>query len=299
MTLRIARAALLAVPVAELVLVVLLLSGAPLPVPVVMAAEGLVAAVFALEAVTFVRLFRDERRRGAGRRAAVRGVARRLVPEPVRRLMGFEARSMASLALWAARRRDGVPPGAVAVPYARGQFSTVLLLLFATVVEGTAVELMLQGGSVPWAVHLVMLALHVYSVVFLLAFGAACATRPHVVSDRELRVRYGVFLDLRVPRELISSVRRASGYGESGMVTVKDGRLGVAVSSQTNVVVELAEPVVAVRPFGRRAEVRVIRFFADDPAAALAALRPPVSGPAPGTGRKPARDAARPDPAIP
>lgn len=59
------------------------------------------------------------------------------------------------------------------------------------------------------------------------------------------------------------------------MVIVADGRLGVAVGSQTNVAVELREPVTVVRPLGRRAEATEIRFFADDPGAALTALRTP------------------------
>ena len=58
------------------------------------------------------------------------------------------------------------------------------------------------------------------------------------------------------------------------MVTVANGRLGVAVSSQTNVIVELTEPITVIRPLGRRAEATTIRFFADTPGAALNALRP-------------------------
>jgi hypothetical protein len=61
---------------------------------------------------------------------------------------------------------------------------------------------------------------------------------------------------------------------ESGMVTVANGRLGVAVSSQTNVIVELTEPITVIRPLGRRAEATTIRFFADTPGTALNALRP-------------------------
>lgn len=45
-------------------------------------------------------------------------------------------------------------------------------------------------------------------------------------------------------------------------------------TSQTNVVVELTEPVIVVRPLGRRAEATTIRFFTDTPDAVLNALRP-------------------------
>ena len=64
--LKIARAALFAVLPAELLLVVLLLSGVSLPLPVIVGAELVVVAVFALEVVTAYRLFRAERRDGAG-----------------------------------------------------------------------------------------------------------------------------------------------------------------------------------------------------------------------------------------
>ncbi|MFF4413643.1 hypothetical protein ACFYY8_14010 [Streptosporangium sp. NPDC001559] len=273
---RVARAALLAVLPAELLLVVLTVAGVRLPGPVLVVVEVAVVAVLLLEAVTLLRLFRAARRGGAGRRAALGTAVRKLVPVPVRRLIGFEARSVAGLWLWVARRRHGVPPGATAVPYAREQSSMLLVLLFAAVVETVAVELLLGALGVPYGVRTVVLVLDAYAVVLVLALWAACATRPHVVTEGELRVRYGVHFDLRVPRELISSVRLARAYDERGTVTVADGRLGVAVSSQTNVVVELSEPVTVVRPLGRREQARVIRLFADSPGLVLDALRTPV-----------------------
>ncbi|MEU1879177.1 hypothetical protein ABZ470_17835 [Streptosporangium sp. NPDC020072] len=273
---RVARAALLAVLPAELLLVVLTAAGVRPPGPVLVVVEVAVVAVLLLEAVTLLRLFRAARRGGAGRRAALGTAVRELVPVPVLRLIGFEARNVAALLLWVTRRRHGVPPGATAVPYVREQSSMLLVLLFAAVVETVAVELLLGALGVPSGVRTVVLVLDAYAVVLVLALWAACATRPHVVTEGELRVRYGVHFDLRVPRELISSVRLARAYDERGTVTVTDGRLGVAVSSQTNVVVELSEPVTVVRPLGRRERARVIRLFADSPALVLDALRTPV-----------------------
>ncbi|MEU1735725.1 hypothetical protein [Streptosporangium sp. NPDC020145] len=273
---RVARAALLAVLPAELLLVVLTAAGVRPPGPVLVVVEVAVVAVLLLEAVTLLRLFRAARRDGAGRRAALGTAVQELVPAPVRRLIGFEARGVAALLLWVTRRRHGVPPGATAVPYVREQSSMLLVLLFAAVVETVAVELLLGALGVPSGVRTVVLVLDAYAVVLVLALWASCATRPHVVTEGELRVRYGVHFDLRVPRELISSVRLARAYDERGTVTVADGRLGVAVSSQTNVVVELSEPVTVVRPLGRRERARVIRLFADSPGLVLDALRTPV-----------------------
>jgi len=272
--LRIARAALFAVLPAELLLAVLLVSGVSLPAPVITVAELAVVSVLALEAVTAYRLFRAERRSGVSQRAAAQATVHRLVPEQVRRIMGFDAKGTVSLVLWVARRRNGVPPGATAVPYAGEQASTLVIVLFLMVVEALAVDLLLRALNAPHGLRALVLAVDAYSVLVGLAIGAACVTRPHVVSAEELRVRYGAFFDLRIPRDLISSVRLVRNYNESSMVTVKDGRLAVAVSSQTNLIVELTEPITVIRPLGRPAEATTVRFFADTPGAALTALRP-------------------------
>ncbi|WP_336212274.1 hypothetical protein [Nonomuraea sp. LPB2021202275-12-8] len=196
------------------------------------------------------------------------------MPELLRRIAGFDAKGMASLALWARCRRDGVPPGAVEVTYSREQTTTMLILLIMMAVELVAVEVLLRAMDVAGWVRLLVFLLDAYGLLAGLMVAAACVTRPHVVTGEELRVRYGAFLDVRIPRELITSVRVARGYNESGLVRVDAGTLTVVVSSQVNVVVELSEPVTVVRPLGGRAEVTAVRFFADDPAAVRAALRP-------------------------
>ncbi|HEX2314492.1 MAG TPA: hypothetical protein VHJ17_12185 [Thermomonospora sp.] len=192
----------------------------------------------------------------------------------LRRIIGFDAQGMVSLFLWATRRRDGVPPGGVAVSYSREQTSTMLLWLFAMAVELVGVDIVLRAMDVPEPVRLAVLVLDAYGVLIGLAVLAACITRPHVVTPGHLRIRYGAFFDLRIPRDLITEVRHARNFNETGLVTVDDDRLAVAVASQTNLIVELSEPVTAIRPLGRRAQARTIRFFADDPRTALQALRP-------------------------
>ncbi len=62
------------------------------------------------------------------------------------------------------------------------------------------------------------------------------------------------------PLERIASVRR-----ELRMTHERaDGELNVEVGSQTTVTIELTEPVTHLGFFGRRREVRVVRFHADD-----------------------------------
>ncbi|MFC5820750.1 hypothetical protein [Nonomuraea harbinensis] len=192
----------------------------------------------------------------------------------LRRIAGFDAKGMASLALWVARRRDGVPPGALAVSYSRAQSATMILLLVMMAVEVVVVEVVLRAFDVPAWIRVPILVADLYGLLVGFAVVAACVTRPHVVTGRELRIRYGAFFDLRIPRELVASVRTVRSYNEAGLVRVEDERLTVAVASQVNVVVELSEPVTAVRPLGAEAEVTTVRFFADEPATLVAALRP-------------------------
>lgn len=274
MTLRVARAALFVMVPVELLVAVLLVSGVSLPRPLIVIAEAAVAAVLILEATTLYRLFGAERRGGANRRTALRAAFGRLVPDQVRRIVGFDLQGMVSLALWVARRRHGVPYGATAVSYSRAQTSTMMIFLFAMVVELVGAEVLLRAFGAPVGLRTVILVADAYTVLIVLAVIAACITRPHVVSADEVRIRYGAFFDLRVPREQIAQLRHVRNFNENGTVKVEADRLAVAVASQTNLILELTEPIIAVRPLGRRAEVRMIRFFVDDPRAAIHVLQP-------------------------
>jgi hypothetical protein len=273
--LRLSRAALLAVLPAELALAVLLVSGVRLPVPVIVAAEVAVATVVVLEVAAARRLFASARNGGAGRGEAMRSAVRQLVPLRVRRLVMFELRGLMSLLLWAARRRSGVTPGAAELPYAKEQFSTLMALVSVAAVEVAGTEVLLRHVEAPAVLRGVLLVAGGYALLTLLGVMAGFVTRPHVVSDRELRVRSGAFIDLRIPLGTVSAVRAARGPGGSGLVSVEDGVCTVPVASQTNVVVELTQPVTVVRPLGGRAKATTVRFFADAPTAAVAALKSP------------------------
>ncbi|MCX4619870.1 hypothetical protein [Streptomyces albogriseolus] len=190
-------------------------------------------------------------RRTAGETGAVR-VAVRVGWALVR----HEARLLASLALWLARRTHGTR-GGTAFGYARGEATTMFGLAFVCVVETVAMSALL--GDWP-TLHAVVLFLDVYTVVLVVALYAASAVRPHVVGPDGLRVRRAVRVDLRIPRELITSVRRELRMTHEPA----DGELNLAVGSRTTVTVELAEPVAHRSFLGRTRDVRVVRFHADD-----------------------------------
>ncbi|MEU1848777.1 hypothetical protein ABZ499_05670 [Streptomyces sp. NPDC019990] len=175
-----------------------------------------------------------------------------------RRLFVHEVRLFVSLVLWVVRRTHGAD-GGQAFGYARGQGAMMAGFGFVCAVETVAMSVLLRDWP---AVHAVFLFLDVYGVVLVVALHASSVVRPHVldVAGGSLRIRRYVHVDLRVPLERIASVRR-----ELRMTRERaDGELDVEVGARTTVTLELTEPVTHVTFLGRRREVRVVRFHADD-----------------------------------
>ncbi|MFE0102233.1 hypothetical protein [Streptomyces sp. NPDC059009] len=198
----------------------------------------------------------------------------------VLRLAVHELRGLHSLGLWVARRRHGVRTagdGALAAPYTGPQTAMLFGLAFAAVVETVVLAVL-----IPWpVVHAALLFLDAYTVVQIVALHAACVTRPHVAgADGSLRVRYGQFLDVRIPAGGVCDARVERRYPEGGHVQLSaDGVLDVVVGGQTTVTVELDQPLEFVRTLGRRGTARTVRLHADDPAGLVAALRRARTGP--------------------
>ncbi|WP_327189106.1 hypothetical protein [Streptomyces xinghaiensis] len=286
------------VVVGEVTVLVCLVAGVRFPWPVVLAVEALVLTALTAGVVVTARRYRRARRAGEERGPALRRAVRQGVPPLARRLVAHEARAMVSLVLWAARRSHGVGPGARAVGYARCQAPMMFLLTLASVIETVVLALV-----VPWpVVHAVLLVLGLYGVLMMVGLHASCVTRPHVAgADGSLRVRYGALFDLRIPAGLIASVRYERRYTDGRLLRVGDaGDLDLIVDSQTSVTVELTAPVTAVRPFGKPVRARLIRFHADDPRAAVAALRSRGATEGERAAVTPARGAAAPErPPVP
>ncbi|MFE7571487.1 hypothetical protein ACFU76_31775 [Streptomyces sp. NPDC057539] len=257
----------------EIALVSCLLAGVAVPAPVLLGAEAVVLTLLALEAAVLYRHYARARRTGAGRRDAVVSAVRTAVPEPGRRLLVHEIRGLTSLGRWVARRTHGVREGDHAAPYTGPQTAMVYGLLFVAVVETVALAVL-----IPWpVVHLIMLVVDVYTLLAVLALHAGCVTRPHVAgADGSLRIRYGSLFDFSVEAARIASVHVDRRYPPSGGLITFDpadgGVLDLAVGGQTTVRVELTEPVMFVRPLGRRERARVVRFHADGSAELVRAL---------------------------
>ncbi|MDO0915378.1 hypothetical protein QQM39_32545 [Streptomyces sp. DT2A-34] len=174
----------------------------------------------------------------------------------VRTLVRHELRLLVCLVLWVARRRH-VTDGGLAFGYARGQGPVMFGFAFVCVVESVTMSVLLRDFP---TVHRVWLALDVYTVVIIIGLHAASVVRPHVLDSGFLRIRRGVHVDLRIPLEKVASVRRELRTTHERA----DGELDVAVGSQTSVTLQLGETVPHFTFLGRRRDVHLVRFHADD-----------------------------------
>ncbi|EGX57885.1 integral membrane protein [Streptomyces zinciresistens K42] len=179
-------------------------------------------------------------------------------------LARHEARLLASLGLWAARRTRGAGEG-VAFGYARGQGTMMFGLAFVIVIESVMMSLLLRNHPV---VQRVWFLADVYALVLVVGTHAASVVRPHVLGADGLRVRRAAHVDLRVPVERIARVRRELRTTHEPA----EGELNLAVGSQTTVTLELSEPVPHVTLLGRRQDVRRVRLYAEDADALVRAV---------------------------
>ncbi|GGT93621.1 hypothetical protein [Streptomyces violascens] len=198
---------------------------------------------------------------------------RDVLPEPVRRLAAHEAQVLKSFGLWIARRRHQVGPVDRAFGYASPQAATVYGLTFVCVVETIGLSFLVRDWP---ALHAVLLVLDLYTVVLVLGMQAAAVTRPHVLTPDTLRVRAGARVDLVIPLAQIARIRRELKFQGAGG-TVPDDVLELSVGSQTSLTVELTEPITHVQLLGKRREVTVVRFHADEPGELAKALRAVVA----------------------
>ncbi|CCK25120.1 hypothetical protein BN159_0741 [Streptomyces davaonensis JCM 4913] len=256
----------------ELLLILCVAGGVTVP-PAARLAARLAVLTLMIAAGTLLPLdYRRHRRAGLDPRPALLGALADTIPAPVRRLTAHELFLSTSFVRWVTRRGPhGVREGDVSVPYAPGQTAVMLGFFFVCVVETVALAFL-----IPWpVVHAVTLVLDIWGCYFVIALHASCVVRPHVIApDGSLRLRYGVLLDIRIPADRVASVRQDRKFPEGKLAAVDDnGVADIAVAGQTTVTVELTEPVAYIRALGTPAEARAFRFYAEDPGAAVAALR--------------------------
>jgi hypothetical protein len=171
-------------------------------------------------------------------------------------LVRHELRLLVSIGLWVARRPNGIGTG-TGFGYARGQGTMLLGFGFVIVIESIMMSVLLRNHP---AVQRAWFTVDVYTLVLIVGMHAASVVRPHVLGAGFLRVRRAAHVDLRIPLEKIARARRELRTTHEKA----EGELNLAIGSQTTVTLELTEPVAHFTFLGRRRDVRLVRFHADD-----------------------------------
>ena len=162
---------------------------------------------------------------------------------------------MKGLWLWV-RRRRATGPGDLPIGYARERVP--LLFVLAGLL---ALEAALLGLLVPWWwVHV----LDVLAVLQVLGIAATLVTHPHYLTTDHLVLRDGRRVVLVIPRDRIAAVRLDRKYHDGKTVQRDGDELRIVVGNQTDVLLQLSEPVGGARR---------VRFRADEPTVLLAAVR--------------------------
>jgi hypothetical protein len=184
----------------------------------------------------------------------------------------FEVAIYVSLWRWIARR-PAVPPSATAIPYSRLASPMMWLFIWGSAIEVVAVDLVVHHFG--WTtVRIPLLAVGIWSVVWMVGLLAAMRTRPHVLSPTDLRLRAGLRGELVLPLAAIERVtlkeKELSSTIRSYELT--DDTLLVGVSGRTNVQLTLDGRTTLQIPKGT-AEVERVGMWVDDPRAVTALLQ--------------------------
>ncbi|UYP19461.1 hypothetical protein OED52_02500 [Rhodococcus sp. Z13] len=200
-------------------------------------------------------------------------------------LLRMELRSYRALWWLARRRRVGEGPGVTAIGHTRGTLAVPIALLVASLVEMTAVHLLVPWEWLRWTLLIVSL----YSLLPLAGLLADRIVHPHLVTADEFVLRSGHQVIARIdPRDVQRCIpRRRFDRTEAG---VDDDTLFLPGPDGTVLDLVLAQPIEVLLPAflehrRRRAHVQRIALHVDDPAAARAALTP-VSARSRGSSRR-------------
>jgi hypothetical protein len=134
-----------------------------------------------------------------------------------------------------------------------GQADLLGALTIGCVLELLPLHLLLKhwSSSLAWTATGVGL----YGVIWLIGMARAIQLRPVLVAPDYLLLRYGLLFELRVPKAMLTRVRRAD---------VGDRVFAVPRKSQPTICIELAEYMDAEGPFGIRKRVNRIAITPDD-----------------------------------
>lgn len=163
-----------------------------------------------------------------------------------------------ALASW--RRRPFVPANAQPFFYHKknGYAALLYTLAFVSIVEVAALDFLVRARH-----HMaanVLLAIGVFTGIWLLGLARAVQQRPILLTPTELQVRNGLQWRLDIPRDAIASIH----FGRHNAPPKRTpGYLRTALG-QPNAMIELREPLRARGPYGLERMVQRVGLVLDD-----------------------------------
>lgn len=190
----------------------------------------------------------------------------------LRRILSREALLLRAIWMLVTGRRD-VKEDELALPYSS---PLVPMLSVITVVDGlvaVGLHLLLPPG---W-IRTVVLILGILGLIWLLGFLASLVVYPHTLSADRLRLRFGVFHDILIPREAITDARSFKGDpGSTHSAACIEERLVMVVANQASLTLRLIGPTELTTLSLKLADQQVteVIFYTDAPDDARQALSP-------------------------
>jgi hypothetical protein len=194
------------------------------------------------------------------------------------RAIAYESGMWASLFRWILRRPVTREPGAQVFGYVRVTRPFLMVFIVLSAVEVPIFDLIISR-LVPWgAVRWTVLALGIYGLIWMIGLLAMITLHPHVMTDRGLRVRNTITVDLAIPWGNVAAVHgryRSLPSGRSVQVDNDDDGpiVNIVVARQTSVDITLRQPTPLALPSGPSGPTTRLRIYADDPDAFVAAAR--------------------------
>jgi hypothetical protein len=187
----------------------------------------------------------------------------------------FEVAIYVALWRWVARR-PAVPPSATPIPYSRIAAPVLWLFIWGSAIEVVAVDLVVHHFG--WTtVRIPLLAVGIWSVVWMVGLLAAMRTRPHILTPTDLRLRAGLRAELVLPLAAVDGVTTRETELSSTIKSYEiiDDTLLVGVSGRTNVQLTLCGPTTLLTPKGA-VQVERVGMWVDEPRPVAALLRQTV-----------------------
>lgn len=177
------------------------------------------------------------------------------------------------------RRPIAADPSAFSTTAQSSYPSLVVVIIVASAFELPAMHLLLGARLGPGhaGVHLAVLALHLYSIAWLLGELRLLRESAHTIRDGALCLRLGLRAGGRVPLGAIAAVRLLPPPDPFAPRKRERGLARLTPLDAPNLRLELSEPVTLVRLFGQRRQATTLELHVDEPERLCAALGAPIA----------------------